>query len=121
VTAAIALYGYYGPLDTRDGRPSSPFDFAGPHRPPFFVLHGDHDTVVPVEQARAFVAALGRTAPTPVAYAELGGAQHSFDLFHSIRFDMVVDAIEDFAAWVRSRQHTGPSGVTATPRSPHGL
>jgi acetyl esterase/lipase len=40
---------------------------------------------------------------SPVVYAELPGAQHSFDLFHSIRFETVVDAIEAFAAWVRSR------------------
>jgi hypothetical protein len=32
------------------------------------------------------------------------GAQHTFDLFHSIRFDTVVDAIEAFATWVRSRE-----------------
>jgi hypothetical protein len=36
-------------------------------------------------------------------YAELSGGQHSFDLFHSIRFERVVDGIEAFAAWVRSR------------------
>jgi hypothetical protein len=35
-------------------------------------------------------------------YAELTGAQHSFDLFHSLRFEAVIDAIEAFAAWVRS-------------------
>jgi hypothetical protein len=30
--------------------------------------------------------------------------RQSFDLFHSIRFETVVDAIEAFAAWVRSTQ-----------------
>jgi hypothetical protein len=35
-------------------------------------------------------------------YAELPGAQHSFDLFHSIRFETLIDGIEAFAAWVRS-------------------
>jgi hypothetical protein len=30
-------------------------------------------------------------------------AQHGFDRFHSIRFEQVVDAVEDFATWVRSR------------------
>ena len=28
---------------------------------------------------------------------------HNFDLFHSIRFEILVDGIEAFAAWVRSR------------------
>jgi hypothetical protein len=39
----------------------------------------------------------------PVVYAELPGGQHSFDLYHSIRFETVVDGIEAFAAWVISR------------------
>jgi hypothetical protein len=29
---------------------------------------------------------------------------YGFDLFHSIRLETVVDAIEAFAAWVRSRE-----------------
>jgi hypothetical protein len=39
-----------------------------------------------------------------VVYAELPGAQHAFDVVHSIRFEAVVDGIEAFAAWVRSGQ-----------------
>lgn len=36
----------------------------------------------------------------PVAYAELPGAQHSFDLLSSIRFEAVIDGIEAFATSV---------------------
>jgi acetyl esterase/lipase len=98
------LYGYYGPLDTGDGLPpSSPLSYAGADAPPFFVAHGDRDTVVPVDGARLFVERLRGGSSTPVVYAELPGAQHCFDLFHSIRFEAVVDGIEAFAAWVRSR------------------
>ena len=32
-------------------------------------------------------------------YAELPGAQHTFDLFHSIRFETLIDRIEAFEAW----------------------
>jgi hypothetical protein len=42
-----------------------------------------------------------------VVYAELPGAQHAFDLFHSLRFEAVVDAAEAFTAWVRTTR-TGP-------------
>ena len=38
----------------------------------------------------------------PVVYAELPGGHHTFDLFHSIRFEAVVDGVEAFSAWVRS-------------------
>jgi hypothetical protein len=34
----------------------------------------------------------------PVVYAELPGAQHGFDLIHSIRFETVVDGIKAFTA-----------------------
>lgn len=40
----------------------------------------------------------------PVVYAELPHALHSFDLFHSIRLETVVDAVEAFTAWVRTRR-----------------
>jgi hypothetical protein len=66
--------------------------------------HGDKDTVVLVEDARRFVARLRSTSSNPVVYAELPGGQHTFDLFHSLRFERVVDGIEAFAAWVRSRE-----------------
>jgi hypothetical protein len=35
----------------------------------------------------------------PVVYGELPWGQHAFDLFHSIRFEAVVEGIEAFAAW----------------------
>jgi acetyl esterase/lipase len=104
VTAAISLYGYYGPLDTKERPPSSPLAYVGTDAPPFFVAHGDRDTVVFVEGARRFVERLRSTSSNPVVYAELPGAQHSFDLFHSLRFDSVVDAIEAFTVSVRSRE-----------------
>ena len=103
VTAAICLYGYYGPLDTKERPPSSPLAYVGPGASPFFIAHGDQDTKVLVEDVRLFVERLRSTSSSPVVYAELPRAQHSFDLFHSLRFEAVVDAIEAFAAWVRSQ------------------
>ena len=103
ITAAIGLNGwyggYYGQPDT-----SSPLTHVRPDAPPFFIAHGDHDTVAPVEVARDFADTLGRVSTNPVVYAELPGAQHAFDLFGSFRFEQVVDAIEAFTAWVRSRE-----------------
>ena len=40
----------------------------------------------------------------PVVYARLPGAQHSFDLLDSVRFQSVIDGIETFTAWVRARR-----------------
>jgi acetyl esterase/lipase len=103
VTAAIGLNGYYGNYYGQ-GPASSPLAHARSAAPPFFLAHGDHDTVVPVDNARHFAAKLRSVSANPVVHAELPGAQHAFDLFPSLRFEMVVDAIEAFAAWVRSRE-----------------
>jgi len=99
VTAAVSLYGYYGPY----GDPaSSPRNFVRADAPPFFVVHGDLDTIVLVDDARRFVELLRRETSSPVVYAELPGAQHTFDLFHSLRFEAVVDGIEAFVEWSRA-------------------
>jgi acetyl esterase/lipase len=110
VAAAVCLGAYLGPVASGDPS-SSPIDHARPDAPPFLVAHGDRDTVVRVEGARSFVARLRTTSRQPVVYLELPGAQHAFDLFHSIRFEKVVDTIEAFAAAV------SPVRAEARPRS----
>lgn len=67
--------------------------------PDFFVVHGANDTLVPVEQARLFVAELRRTSSATVVYAELPGAQHAFDIFPSIRSAHMVRAIDRYLHW----------------------
>jgi acetyl esterase/lipase len=103
VTAAIGLNGWYGGYYGQ-GPASSPLAHVRPDAPPFFIAHGDRDTVVPVDNARRFADRLRSVSANPVVYAELPGAQHAFDLFGSLRFETVVDAIEAFSAWVRSRE-----------------
>ncbi len=66
--------------------------------PPFFVLHGTNDSLVPVEQARAFVAKLRDVSTQPVVYAELPFAQHAFDMLGSARAAHTAVAAEQFLA-----------------------
>ena len=96
--AAVTAAGCYH-QETGYGPQTGP----GAEAPPVFVAHGDTDSYVLVETARDFVAKARTASARPVVYAELPGAQHSFDLFHSVRFERVIDAIEDFAAWVVTR------------------
>ncbi|MER6115682.1 alpha/beta hydrolase [Streptomyces sp. NPDC001743] len=115
VTAAICLYGFYGhyfgdPPDEPAPAPQ-PQGYLHPGAPPFLVAHGTKDALGTVEGARNFVAQLRGTSDSPVVYAELPWGQHSFDVYHSARFDAVVDGVEAFAAWVLSaRQHTREPG-----------
>jgi acetyl esterase/lipase len=81
---------------------ASPMSRVGAYAPPFFVIHGDRDTMVPVEEARRFFALLREAIPGRVAYAEIPGAQHAFEIFPSVRAMFVVQGVERFLAWVYS-------------------
>jgi len=71
--------------------------------PPFFVIHGDSDSLVPVQDARNFVNELRIHARQPVVYAEIPGAQHAFEIFPSLRTTFVLHGVERFLAFAYSR------------------
>ncbi len=102
VAGAILLYGYYGRqfgkrprgrLRSSSPRDTSARGAAALHRP------RDEGRVGHRRGARHFVVRL-RAVGNTVVYAELPGGQHSFDVFHSPRFEAVVDGAEAFGAWV---------------------
>jgi acetyl esterase/lipase len=70
--------------------------------PPTFVIHGSNDALISVADARDFVATTKAISSAPVIYAELDGAQHGFDLFHSVRTEFLIRAVERFLEFVRS-------------------
>lgn len=75
---------------------ASPLDQIHAGAPPALVVHGTHDVLAPVEEARLFVSELRAVSTEPVVYVELPGAHHAFDLFHSIRGLHVVAGIGAF-------------------------
>ena len=94
----------------------SPLDHISADAPPMFVVQGTHDSLVWVEEARAFVSALQAVASQPVAYAELPGAQHAFEIFHSVRTDHTVNAVGHFLEWTHGQwveQQAGASTESA--------
>jgi acetyl esterase/lipase len=78
--------------------------------PPFFVLHGQNDTLVPVWVARNFIAALRAVSAEPVAYAELPLTQHAFDVLASLRCQATTAGVVAFltAARVRAGHQSPP-------------
>lgn len=112
VAAVIGLYGYYGPTDRlRQPLPSSPFDYVDRGSPPMLLFHGSQDTFTSPRRAKALAALARERSSDPVAFVELPGAQHSFDLLTSIRFEAVIDGIESFVDTV-----TGQRAAARPPR-----
>ncbi len=64
--------------------------------PPFLVIHGERDTLVPVRDARDFVDRLRAVSERPVRYIELPAAEHAFDLWPSERTARIAEGIGRF-------------------------
>ncbi len=92
---------------------ASPILRIAPDAPDFFVIHGAHDSLVPVDRARQFVARLREVSERTVVYAELPGAQHGFDIFPSIRSSHVVRAIDRSLHWHWNRYRRERQGSAA--------
>lgn len=106
LTAVICQGGYYGSIAKKIAIPSSPMAYSSAQAPPFFVVHGNRDSVVPVKQARHFVNHLRHTAARPVVYVELPQAKHTIDFFHSLRSEALFHGIQAFATWVLKNQES---------------
>ncbi|MBS4727230.1 alpha/beta hydrolase [Mycobacterium sp. SM1] len=127
VQAAVPLYGVYDltsaaamhevmlpflehfvmqtryPDDPELFRAASPITHAHRGAPPFFVLHGRSDSVIPSAQARAFCAALRAAGAAVVCYAELPNAHHAFDTVATARSRLTAGAVADFLGVVYGR------------------
>jgi acetyl esterase/lipase len=90
---------------------ASPMSRVTPDAPPFLIIHGARDTLVPVEEARAFAALLRATSRSEVAYAEVPGAQHAFEVFPSVRTGHAIRGVERFLSWVYARHRTRAAGA----------
>ena len=71
--------------------------------PPFLIIHGDKDTLVPVAEARMFAKTLGEVSDNPVAYAEIEGGQHAFDMFPSVRSEYVKLGVARFLVFLHTQ------------------
>jgi acetyl esterase/lipase len=86
-----------------------------PDAPPFFILHGQDDSIIPVPEGREFADALREVSTSTVAYAEIPHAQHAFDFYYgSPRAHYTAEAVEQFLSWVhakyqKSRDATAPA------------
>jgi acetyl esterase/lipase len=87
----------------------SPMSRVNAGAPPFLVIHGTNDSLVPVAEARLFVELLRGVSRAPVAYVELPQAQHAFEVFSSVHTAYVVRGVARFLGvvygdWLLSRE-----------------
>jgi len=99
---------------------ASPISHAHSGAPPFFVLHGENDSLIPSAQAQDFCVTLRQAEASTVGYAELANAHHAFDMVATVRSRLVADAVADFLGviygrYVRAR--TGSLPMQASPAS----
>jgi len=93
-------------MKTKEAEPfrlASPIARVNADAPPFLVIHGRNDTLVPVQEARLLVSRLRSMSAQPVLYLELPGTEHAFDVFPSVRSDAVVRAVARFLEALRAR------------------
>jgi len=101
---------------------ASPIAQISPDDPPFFVIHGELDTMVPVAEARGFCQKFRDTVKAPIVYAEIPGAQHAFEIFPSLRTAFVVQGVERFVSYLYSDylKSVRTTGDDKTPASATG-
>lgn len=92
-------------------RDASPVVRAHADAPPFLVIHGTEDGLIPVAEARTFVERLRSASDSAVSYVELPGAGHGFDLTDGVRTGAVNNAIGLFLDVVRNRIAVGAAEV----------
>jgi acetyl esterase/lipase len=106
------LIKYVMPENTQPGdsiwEHSSPLYQAGSHDniPPMYLIHGNNDCLAWVEDARFMAAKLKIVSDQAVVYAELHGAQHAFEIFHSLRTDITTRSVTKFLEWTYAKHLT---------------
>lgn len=86
-------------LDPDLYRQASPLDLVHPDAPPFLVVHGTFDSLVPPREGHELVAAL-RSHGVDVTDLDVPWAQHGFDTFAGRRTRAVAGRV---AAWLADR------------------
>jgi acetyl esterase/lipase len=94
---------------------ASPLSRIHSDAPPFFIVHGDRDNLAPLSMARRFAETLREKSTQSVSFAEIPGAHHAFESFHSLRAQQVVHAVERFLTYIYSEHRRQPGVKPADP------
>jgi len=81
---------------------ASPLHRAHENAPPFFVLHGENDSLISISEADQFVERLSSLSRESVVYHKLPYTQHAFDIFLSPRSDYVMFGVMRYVNYIYS-------------------
>lgn len=65
--------------------------------PACLLVHGSHDSLVAIEESQMLAEKIAQVSENPVIYAEIPGAQHAYNVFRSIRSELVLTEVVRFA------------------------
>jgi acetyl esterase/lipase len=82
---------------------ASPLARVHENAPPFLLIHGERDSIIPVSEARAFHSALRSVSRNPVEYREIPWAGHAFDLVDSSHARRCAVEVARFLTGVQDR------------------
>lgn len=133
VQGCVPLYGFYDFLDTKQQRRNQgiekwilsrffkktlaeapelwesgcPASWANENAPPFLIIHGECDALVPCTESQNLYEILREKSKQPVAYAELPDAQHAFDIPVSLRTQIVANTLCVYLCEMHRRYQAG--------------
>jgi acetyl esterase/lipase len=96
-----------GSIEARRAREASPIAHVSPGDPPFFLIHGEADDVVPIAHSEAMEAAL-RRAGVPVRFRRVPGAGHGPELFATP--EIGAQLLAEIVAWFDEHLAGSPEG-----------
>lgn len=77
-------------------RLSQPLTYLHPKVPPILLVHGENDSLIPIEEARNFLAHLQTAGATRVHLCEIPLAPHAFELMPTPLHQRAVRIVRDF-------------------------
>ena len=72
------------------------------------VVHGSLDSLAAVNEGRVFSQKLREVSKNPVVYTELDGAEHAWEVVHSLRTEHTIDGVHRFLEWARAGNVPNP-------------
>jgi acetyl esterase/lipase len=86
---------------------ASPVSHVHSAAPPFMIVHGELDSLTPVNDGRVFSHKLREVSDQPVVFAALPGAEHAFEGMHSPRTEHTIEGVYRFLEWSLARWRAG--------------